>query len=86
MFTQMLKEAAQSQSAKDLLPNQIVVELHYSTRMYELPWMLRNLQAAEIAIFSGMVYNLGGYITAHVKYVYGCDACVEVLYVRTFCD
>jgi len=35
----------------DMLPLQISVELHYATRMYDLPWMPRMRTAAEIALF-----------------------------------
>lgn len=70
----------------DMLPQQISVELHYATRMYDLPWIPRYRTAAEIALFSGMMYNLGGYVMVHAKYMRGCDSCAEVLFVRVFCD
>lgn len=70
----------------DMLPQQISVELHYASRMYDLPWMPRYRTAAEIALFSGMMYNLGGYVMVHAKYIVGCDSCAEVLFVRVFCD
>jgi FkbM family methyltransferase len=85
VFTQMLREA-QEKNSKHLLPQQISVELHYSTRMYDLPWHMRLRQAGEIALFAGMMYRQGGYVIVHVKYIRGCDACAEVLFVRVFCD
>lgn len=85
VFTQMLKEA-QEKNLKHLLPQQISVELHYSTRMYDLPWHMRFRQAGEIALFAGLMYRQGGYVIVHVKYIRGCDSCAEVLFVRVFCD
>lgn len=84
-LVQMLNEASQS-SSKIKLPSQISIELHYKTRMYDLPWMPRSREAAEIAMFSSFMYNVGGYIPVAVKYVRGCDSCVEVLYTHVFCD
>lgn len=81
-FTQMLND----EDAAYLLPVQISVELHYASRMYDLEWMLRTRQAGEVTMFNGMMYNLGGYVPVHTKYMRGCDACVEVLYIRVFCD
>lgn len=71
---------------KEMLPQQISVELHYATRMFDLPWMGRQRTAAEVALFAGMMYNLGGYVMVHAKYMMGCDSCAEVLFVRVFCD
>lgn len=85
VFTQMLKEA-QEKNLKHLLPQQISVELHYGTRMYDLPWHMRLRQAGEIALFAGMMYRQGGYVLVHVKYISGCDPCAEVLFVGVFCD
>jgi len=85
VFTQMINEAELSGS-KDMLPSQISVELHYATRMYDLPWMMRQRQAGEIAMFSGIMYRKGGYLPVFVKYFQRCDACVELLFVRVFCD
>lgn len=85
-LTQMLTEASESSSSKELLPDQIAIELHYVTRMYDLPWMLRSRQAAEISMLSGLMYNLGGYIPIEAKFFTFCDGCTEVLYARVFCD
>lgn len=82
-FSQMLND----ESVARLLPNQISVELHYATRMYDLEWMVRQRQAGEITMFNGMMYNAGGYIPVVKKHIGpGCDSCLEVLYVRLFCD
>jgi len=84
-FAHMLQEA-EITGTKHLLPSQISVELHYITRMYDLPWHLRILQAGEIAMFVGMMYNRGGYVLVNTKYFKRCGSCVEVLFVRVFCD
>jgi hypothetical protein len=86
VFTNMLEDAAQS-NTMDMLPTQISVELHYATRMYDVPWMLRSFTTSEIAMFVGMMYRRGGYVLVHYEPIGpGCWPCAEVLFVRTFCD
>ena len=85
ILTQMLDHTEKTNS-KHLLPAQISIELHYATRMYDLPWHLRFRQTAEIAMFAGMMYNRGGYMLVQTKLDQGCKSCAEVLFVRAFCD
>jgi len=85
VMTEMLNTAKKTGS-KNKLPTQISIELHYATRMYDLPWMMRHRQAGEIAMFTGMMYREGGYLPMHVEYTMGCDSCAEILFVRVFCD
>jgi len=85
VLTQMLKEATTSEN-QNMLPAQISIELHYGTRMYDLPWIMRWRNTGEIALFSAMMYNAGGYLPVRIEGPSGCDACMEVLYVRVFCD
>jgi len=85
ILTQMLDHTEKTNS-KHLLPAQISLELHYATRMYDLPWHLRFRQTAEIAMFAGMMYNRGGYMLVETKLDEGCKPCAEVLFVRAFCD
>lgn len=85
VLSQMLQDA-EARNTKHLLPLQISIELHYITRMYDLPWHMRQRQAGEIAMFSSMMFNKGGYVITHAKFMEGCDSCAEVLFVRTFCD
>jgi hypothetical protein len=66
-----------------LLPEQIMMEVHSATKMVGLPWMLRTLSSAELALFSGMMFTAGGYLPVHHLSFGGC--CLEVLYVRTIC-
>ena len=81
-FTQMLND----DNVSHLLPSQISVEMHYATRMYDLEWMLRHRQAGELTMFNGMMYNVGGYIPVKLVHQAYCDSCIEVLYIRVFCD
>lgn len=85
IFTSMLLEA-NSNNMRHLLPQQVAMELHYSTRMYDLDWQLRYRQAAEIAMFVGLMFRKGGYVLVHTKFTRGCSPCMEVLFVRTFCN
>ena len=85
VMAQMLDEAEKN-NKMHMLPNQISVELHYATRMYDVPWMSRSVTTAEIAMFVGMMYRKGGYMISHHKaFGPGCYACAEILFVRTFC-
>lgn len=85
VFLQMLEEAEKSNTSH-LLPSQVSVELHYSTRMYDLPWNLRRLQAGEISLFAGVMFRKGGYLIVHTNFDPECNSCIEVLFVRVFCD
>lgn len=86
VLAQMLEEALESGSM-NTLPMQISVELHYATRMYDIPWKMRLLTAAEISTFMGMMYNRGGYVPVHYEAIGpGCYSCAEILFVRVFCD
>ena len=67
-----------------MLPLQISTEIHYATRMYDLPWMMRFRQAGELMMFFGVMFR-GGYVVAHKENIPGCDSCLEVLFVRAFC-
>lgn len=69
----------------EILPEQIIVELHYGTRMYDLPWLLRFRQAAEISLLVGRMYQSGGYLPVHMEYNEGCPFCLEVLFVKILC-
>lgn len=86
VMTHMLDEAISSGSTH-LLPLQISVELHYATRMFDLPWKMRTVTAAEISMFMAMMYNRGGYVPVHYQEIGpGCFSCAELLFVRIFCD
>lgn len=72
-------------SDPSMWPEQIMMEVHWGTRMVDLPWMPRTRSAAELALFFGVLFNRGGYILQHTKYFQGCQTCLEVLLVRAVC-
>lgn len=74
-----------SNSSREILPNQISVELHFASRMYDLPWTLRTRQAGEIALLFGVMYRRGGYLAVHVDFDEGCKPCLEVLFAKVTC-
>ena len=68
----------------EMLPMQISVEFHYATRMFDVPWRLRSVTAAEIAMFIGLMYNQGGYVLVkHERIGPGCFPCAELHFLRT---
>ena len=67
------------------VPDQIVVELHTATRMYNLPWMLRFRQAAEVSLLLAVLYRKGGYLPVFFDFNPGCASCLEILFVRVIC-
>jgi len=85
VLQQMIIEAEES-GTKHLLPTQISVELHYTTRMYDLDWMTRYRQAGELNIFLGFMFRKGGYTIVHTKFNFPKSDPMEVLFVRAFCD
>ena len=72
-------------SDSSIWPEQIMMEVHWATRMVDLPWMPRTRTAAEIALFFGGLFNFGGYIVVHSRTFTGCEPCMEVLLVRAVC-
>jgi len=72
-------------SDQSIWPEQIMMEVHWATRMVDIPWMPRTRTAAEIALFFGELFNHGGYIVAHSSVFPGCQPCMEVLLVRVMC-
>lgn len=83
VLTSMLRDA--KDLGEDMLPEQISIELHSATKMYDLPWLLRNRQSSEVALLTGMLYRVGGYLPVKTSWHKGCAQCLEVLYVRVFC-
>jgi hypothetical protein len=45
---------------RGMWPEQIVMEVHWGTRMVDVPWMLRTRQGAEISLFFGTLFTHGG--------------------------
>ena len=67
------------------MPDQIVIELHTATRMYNLPWMLRFRQAAEVSLLLAVLYRKGGYLPVFFDFNPGCASCLEILFVKVIC-
>jgi hypothetical protein len=82
IFPQMMKDAA---AGRTVLPEQIMVELHFMTRMWAISWNLRSITAAEIMLLIGTMFRQGGYIPAYNFFIKGCIPCLEVLFVRVQC-
>lgn len=61
------------------------MEVHWATRMVDVPWMPRTRTAAEISLFFGSLFNRGGYIVSESNFL-GCEPCDEVLLVRAMCE
>ena len=66
-------------------PEQIMIEIHWATRMVDVKWMLRTRQAAEISLLFGTLFNVGGYIPVYRRLFPECHPCAEVLLVRAVC-
>lgn len=73
-------------SPSNTWPEQIMMEVHYGTRMVEVEWMLRTRQAAEMALFFDTLFNTGGYMPVIRKYFRGCPTCMEILLLRVHCN
>mmetsp|Transcript_9790 Transcript_9790/g.20581 ORF Transcript_9790/g.20581 Transcript_9790/m.20581 type:complete len:310 (+) Transcript_9790:3-932(+) len=74
-------------ASNDIYPEQIMMEVHWATRMVDIPWMFRNREAAEISLFFGSLFNHGGYIPVLTKFFDPyCAPCMEVLMIRALCD
>ena len=70
-------------SPPDIWPEQIMIEVHWATRMVEVPSMLRTRQALEISLLFGQLFTHGGYLPVKSKYFDPhCSTCLEVLLVR----
>ena len=83
VLRQMLDEARMSGSS-EMLPMQISVEFHYATRMFDVPWRLRSVTAAEIAMLIGFIYNQGGYVLARTNRTRLFSLC-RAPFLRTLC-
>ena len=76
---------AKDNEKRSSMPDQIVIELHTATRMYNLPWMLRFRQGAEVSLLLAVLYRKGGYLPVFFDFNPGCASCLEILFVRVIC-
>jgi hypothetical protein len=72
-------------SPSTLWPEQVIMELHYATRMVDLPWMLRMRQAGEFSLFFALMFQKGGYVPVY-QFWQLWPTLVEVLMVRMLCS
>jgi hypothetical protein len=74
-----------------LWPEQIIMEVHWASRMADLPWVFRAIQASEISLFFSLLFSNGGYLPVYreffpaVREGPGCPSCMEVILVKTIC-
>ena len=71
-------------ASSTIWPEQVIMEMHYSTRMVDLPWMLRQRQTGELALFFSLLFQKGGYIPAYQFWQVHAPL-LEVLMVRVIC-
>jgi Methyltransferase domain len=82
-----------TETPQDLWPEQIAMEVHWASRMVQLSWMLRGLQASELSLFFSYLYATGGYMPVFREFFpridsreIGCVSCMEVVLVRVLCQ
>lgn len=83
VFINMIREAKE-RNMMHLLPQQIQVELHYSTWMYDLPWAMRAVQTGELMSVFSMLFREGGYVTVFREKPFS-TMLMEVLLVKIYC-
>lgn len=84
VLTKMIAQAS-TMGLKHLLPEQMQLEFHYSTWMFDLPWSLRKREAGELVAFFSMLFREGGYVAVHVDRIENIASLQEVLLLKVFC-
>jgi len=83
VFLNMVQEAREK-NLEHLLPQQIQVELHYMTWMYDLSWAMRAVQTGEIMSLFSMLFREAGYVAVFIeKNLY--PSLREVLLLKIYC-
>jgi hypothetical protein len=82
-----------TETPQEMWPEQIAMEVHWASRMVQLSWMLRGLQASELSLFFSFLYATGGYMPVFREFFptidsreVGCVSCMEVVLVRVLCQ
>lgn len=83
VFMSMVREA-KARNLRHLLPQQIMVELHYATWMYDLRWAMRAIQTGELMTIFSMLFREAGYVVAFKEKNYWAMI-REVLLVKVYC-
>lgn len=69
-------------AGRELLPEQLAIELHFKTRFRELPWFGRYKSAGEIGTFMDLLYRRGDYHITDRHDNRFCQHCTELLLSR----
>ena len=83
VLANMLRQARE-RNLWHLLPDQLQVEFHSSTCMYDLGWSLRTRNVGELTAFFSMLFREAGYMAVHIDGVFW-PSLREVLFVRIYC-
>lgn len=67
-----------------LLPDQLQLEFHYATWMYDLPWSLRTRTTGELVAFFSMLFREAGYVAVHFENQ-RWPTLREILFLRVYC-
>ncbi|KAL7531775.1 hypothetical protein ACHAWF_003905, partial [Thalassiosira exigua] len=83
VFINMIRQAKE-RNLHHLLPQQIMVELHYATWMYDLPWAMRAVQTGELMSIFSMMFREAGYMSVYNEKSYS-PMLREVLLIKVYC-
>ena len=73
------------QHKENILPSQIVFQLHFLTSKKKLPWYGRDLSPAEIYLFHEHLFYDGGYVLADKYENPYCKHCFGAVYIKVVC-
>lgn len=82
VLTSMIRQAYE-RNMWHLLPEQMQIEFHYATWMYDLPWSLRTRETGELVAFFSMLFREAGYVVVHVENVFSTIR--ELLLLKIYC-
>ena len=86
VFREMVRELEEKgRDAEAVLPDQLYVELHFRTLMFELQWVDRLKTAVELYQLSEALFWNLGYILTDSRPNTVCGRCIEVLFQRVLC-
>mmetsp|Transcript_8610 Transcript_8610/g.15602 ORF Transcript_8610/g.15602 Transcript_8610/m.15602 type:complete len:236 (+) Transcript_8610:350-1057(+) len=83
VFLNMVEEA-RDRNMHHLLPEQIQVELHYSTWMFDLPWAMRAVQTGELMSVFSALFREAGYMAVFNERAIS-PMLKEVLLIKIYC-
>ena len=83
VLTNIIRQA-RKRNLWHLLPDQLQVEFHYATWMYDLGWSLQTRDVGELAAFFSMLFREAGYMAVHNDGT-TFPTLREVLFLRIYC-